>query len=248
MATNLLRLGTITPAALKVGAGAALKAYQGTTLVWDPSVAPGVITLVANAGATSPTATNVATAAIDTTGATLLVVVVSQSNGAAFGTLSDSKGNTTWTALTPQNVGMRETISYVTNPTVGTGHTVTYTSSATDYPSICVAAFGGVATATPLDQQVGSSTDGVLSLTPGSVTPTQANALVISGLANNQPGSFTITGGFTITNEAQHTAGLNYGSALAYLIQTTAITANPTWSRLEPSALAGTNASFKAAT
>ena len=40
MATSKLRLGTVTPAALKLGSTAVAKAYLGSTLVWDPAGTP----------------------------------------------------------------------------------------------------------------------------------------------------------------------------------------------------------------
>ena len=88
--------------------------------------------LIAHAIVGSSTGNNATTSAIDTTGATLLVALIVTDTGG--GTMSDSKGNT-WTALTAHSGGTTVTgqLFYVSNPTVGSGHTFTPTiSSATN--------------------------------------------------------------------------------------------------------------------
>src|SRR6516164_6555384 len=106
-----------------------------------------VITGLGTDGGTSP--------AIDTTGATLLVISVGY-YAAATKTVSDSYSNT-WTPLTAQensgDDGNR--LWYALNPVVGTGHTFTITGSGV-YLSACIAAFRGVANVTPFDVQNGA--------------------------------------------------------------------------------------------
>ena len=207
---------------------------------------PMAITLVAQTAAASTNTTNVTTAAITTTGATLLIVVVGQYETSPVGTVTDSKGNT-WTALTSQGLSgnVREKVFYTVPTTVGTGHTVTYTGTGADYPALCVAAFAGVLGTSPLDQTAGAV--GTSSVSAGSVTPTQVNELVISGLGYNQTTTVAISGGFTLGAHAPYQSGANFGAALAHLIQTTAVVANPTWSLPSSDGAAATNATFKAA-
>jgi hypothetical protein len=102
------------------------------------------IALVSSLTAT-PGGSGGTTAALDTSGANLLILSVSwyTINTANPSTISDSKGNT-WTALTRRNSPsghFAHRLWYATNPTVGTGHTFTVTASADQYPAILVYAF-----------------------------------------------------------------------------------------------------------
>ncbi len=161
-------------------------------------------------------------AGIDTTGATLLVIVQSAVSG--MSAPSDSKGNT-WTKLTEQGGSGVTAIYYAANPTVGTGHTFTQGGTA---GSLAVAAFSGALTVAPFDQQSGAAWDGSSPDAAGSVTPSENNELVIAGAGSSFTGP-SIDGGFTIAQYTDFVGGTNYGSALAYLIQTTATAANPSW-------------------
>lgn len=202
------------------------------------------IALVSSAGAAG-TDSSVTTSAIDTTGATLLVVGIAKDSGGTI-SLSDSKGNS-WTALTATTQGSTRCILYyAANPTVGGSHTFSNTG-AFNYSSICVAAFSGVATTTPFDQENGAGASST-TLATGSVTPTEDNELVITHLAFSGSGLPTsIDGGFTETNDVEFGGGNNYGSTMAYLIQTTAAAANPTWTRTNSNPMATRIATFKAA-
>ncbi len=167
------------------------------------------------------------TSAIDTTGATLLVVASTSFN--TTGALTDSKNNT-WTQLTIRTNGVLSCKGwYCANPIVGSGHTFTLTL-ATDIPSIEVIAFSGAKTSSPLDQQTGATGSGNTGQ-GGSLTPSANNCVMISmrasTFANPAP---TIDLSYTITdsNPAGTPTGAHCG-AIAYLIQTTAAAKNPTW-------------------
>lgn len=144
--------------------------------------------------------------------------------------ISDSKGNT-WTALNNVvgNFGSNTTIYYAENPTVGTGHT--FTSGA--FGSLCVSAFSGAALSSVFDQQTagGSAAGGAgTTVQPGSVTPTQDDELIISGVGGNQYANPpTVDSGFTIPANQPTVDGVNFGSTIGYLIQTSASAVNPTW-------------------
>jgi len=193
-----------------------------------------VFALITNTFAQSSDDTTVSTSAIDTTGANLIVLFTT-SDLATFPVVADSKSNT-WTGLTTFGGGTgfkpEVKIWYCLNPTVGSGHTFSNNPSGTGYPSIAVAAFSG-AGSSPFDQQNGFSSGDTTALTiqAGSITPGQDNELLIAGVGWTLSAGVngrTIDGGFTKLVDGDSGAHF-YGIALAYLIQTTAAAANPTW-------------------
>lgn len=163
-------------------------------------------------------------AAIDTTGANLIVISV----GGVGGVVSDSNTNA-WTALT---VHGNNKLYYCYNPVVGAGHTFA-SNAASSFSCIAVAAFSGAASS-PLDQQNGNTGgSGTTSLATQSVTPGDDNQLLVMGLGDFAPngGSTAISVG-TLLQSANINGGVSYGNAIAYEIQTTATTRNPSWSWL----------------
>lgn len=173
--------------------------------------------------------TNPTTGSLDTTGATLLIAVVTYAGSVS---VSDSKSNT-WTALTAYaDSGVTSRIYYVNSatPTVGTGHTFTLNGTGIA-GAINVMAFSGT-TAAPYDgKQNGANSASSASISPGTVTPTVDGYLIVTGFTggNTFGGAATINNSFTITNQKALTGGSNYGTAAAYLIQGTAAGVNPTW-------------------
>lgn len=173
-------------------------------------------------------------AGVDTTGADLIVVQVIWSLGGGTAiepTLSDNKSNT-WTPLTVQQVanGVCGRILYCQAPTVGSGHTFTLGGSPIAVPALYMAAFSG-STASPADQQNGThTTSSITSVQPGSITPSQDNCLVVTGLGMAGTSGPAVDSGFTITDSAALAGGVNYGAGLAYLVQGSAAAINPTWS------------------
>lgn len=185
---------------------------------------------------------------VDTTGADLIIIHVSQYTVPATITPSDSKGNT-WTGLTVQAGGTenKSRLWYCINPTVGTGHTFTATGSNT-FSCAQVAWFSGAAAA-GFDQQNGAVAVGTATtLQTGSVTPSQNDELVVTGLSADRGNTLSINASFTITNQYPYSAGSREAGALAYLIQTTAGAVNPTWTTdVSAPDMAATIATFKAA-
>lgn len=201
-------------------------------------------TLLANTGA-GGTSTGVTTSGIDTTGADLLVAVVSQVG--TTGTFSDSKGNT-WTPLTQySNAGGAACQLYWCVPSsVGSGHTFSY-SMAGSYPSVAVTAWSGAA-ASPYDQETGSSAGSGSSLATGSITPSENNCLVITGFQVDGVSYSSIDGGFTTSDTVAFSFANHEAGGMAYLIQTSAASANPTWTFTGSSSYLATGiAVFKAA-
>jgi hypothetical protein len=158
---------------------------------------------------------------IDATGASLVVIVLSDASVAATIT-SDSYSNT-WTASTRYGGSFGYgRLFYAVNPSVGAGFNVTVDG---DFTTYVIAAFSGAATAAPADVQAGVSS-GSSPLSPGRVTPNQNDSLVLSWVcANSFSGAPTVDGSFTRID--YQTAGVS--SVLGYLIQTTAQAANPAW-------------------
>lgn len=185
------------------------------------------------------------TTAIDTTSANLIVIALSfySSN---VPTLSDSKSNT-WTALTTQGAAPAIRLYYSYAPTVGAGHTFTVSGSGI-YATLEVLAFSGAVSA-PFDLQSGTSGSGT-TVAPGSVTPSQANEVVVYAAAGDPAATSDWTSVSVGTLQA-HLAGLvstYYSTAIGYSIQTTATAINPTFTNASSqTASAAALASFKAA-
>lgn len=190
------------------------------------------------------------TASIDTTGASLLTLVCGY--GAVAISVSDSKGNT-WTALTEHSSGATKSIVYYcANPTVGTGHTFTLTG-ASSASSMIASAWSGVATSSPLDQDVGyDGVSGTIAvLASGTVTPSVDGCLVVAGFSLSASVTSEAAGsGWTSAEFQNYVGGTNYGVGVSYKIQTTA-TAIPnsqtTYSWTNSANLAISSAVFKPA-
>lgn len=180
------------------------------------------------------------TSSTDTSGANLLTVVLSDLDGST--TLSDSKSNS-WTKLNNPGGPPFTAIWYAKNPSVGTGHTFTATATS-KFPALCMAAFSGCDTSSPFDQQTAGA--GPSSpIQPGSVTPSVANEVIITGHAHDGAGTqLSVDSGFTITDHEPNHSN-NYGAALAYLIETTATAQNPTWTLLSGETCFAVIATFK---
>jgi len=197
----------------------------------------------------SGTGNAVASAGIDTTGASLLVAMCGRAQSVPTTTASDSKGNT-WSSLTAGAGSNPESIIfYAVNPTVGTGHTFTVGSNG-GYAAAIVSAFTSVDTSTPFDQQNAAGAAGWNDGTafPGSITPTVNNELVVSCAAHQLTSNFSASG-MTIIDRIPFNAGTGvfHGVTSAYVVQTTASAINPNWTVGVTWAGAMSIASFKEA-
>lgn len=206
------------------------------------------IALVAHTIVQSTDTNAVTTSAIDTTGSTLLVMLISHQNGSGTGNPSDSKGNTWVLAVSDTGLGFNPNtyLWYVQNPTgkVGSGHTFTGGAAGT-FPSVVVLTFSGTDTAASVDQTNHGNGSGTTQ-TPGSVT-TSVDEVFVSGLGTQTTGSFSIGSSFTLTDSGPLQGGAAYGAALAYKIESAA-TENPTWTVGSSAANSATIATFKALT
>lgn len=189
---------------------------------------------------------------LNTTGATLLVVGLAETDGGT-GTISDSKANT-WHQLTVNNEvsANQSTIWYAFDKSgsalvVGSGHTVTVTATG-DFPGLTVIALSGTDTTAPFDLQSGHAIGGAAtSVQPGSLTPSAANCIVITVYSTDDTTGTAINSGFTKADTLATGSFGETGTALGYIIQTTATAVNPTWSETNASGLTASMASFKAA-
>jgi hypothetical protein len=188
------------------------------------------IAFVANTALRSTDNNNVTTPAMNTTGANFLVVVVADDQAVPM-TLTDSKANT-WTGLTSRVENFCQVqIFYATNPTVGSGHTFTATSTVA-YPALAVLAFSGVATTSPFDVETGNTAFAFTTfLACGPLTPTAANEVLVGGINQSASSVTSISASAPFTTvDALPSTPAAYGVASAYEIQTTATTRDLTWS------------------
>lgn len=203
--------------------------------------------LVAHTVGFSTTSNGFTSSSINTTGADLLIVGLSEGGGVNNGTIFDSKGNS-WGKLTQAiNNGKSSELWFAWNPIVGTGHTFSVTGT-TDFPALCVAAFSGSqTTSSPFDVQNSANALSASTLATGSITPGSANELVVTCLQSDGQGlAATISGGFTVLDSTTDASFGHQSASFAYLIQTTATAANPTWTRPSGSSTITANiASFR---
>jgi hypothetical protein len=180
---------------------------------------------------------------LDTTGADLLVIVLASSDAeppSQSGT--DSKGNT-WTALTASvRAGWSQCRIWYCVPgsKVGTGHAVTWTASGSFYLSGYFAAFSGCNPIGTVDQQSGAAN----ATSPGSITPSQNNELVVAGISAWPQPVVSVDASMTLLGANVRDGGSNYCTCgIAYKIQTTAAPINPAWNTSDALVIA----SFKSA-
>lgn len=178
----------------------------------------------------SPNNGSLTSGTLNCTGADLIVVFVGTYKDWYASSFTDSNGNTYTGATLYAGTAQAGQFWYCRNPT-GTLSALTFTAtgvsgSITFYTYYGIMAFSGGSTST-IDQQNGAldSTD---PLQPGSITPTQNNSLVVSGIFNY------VTGGSPSVNSAMTGYGVaksgNIGmGGSAWLAQGTAGAINPTW-------------------
>jgi hypothetical protein len=134
---------------------------------------------------------------IDTTGATLLVAFVRSVDSSTTPTIIDSESNT-WVYLEqygPAGHSPQACIAYVVNPTTSATHSFTATS---EDGSAEVYAFSGTGSWS-VDKQSGTNTT-QSGTTPSTdtITPANANEVVIAGFSSNQAVvSGTVNNGFS---------------------------------------------------
>ena len=202
----------------------------GILLTYGASPAWATIALV-NHKAAFATTTTTTTAAVDMTGATLLVVgAAGDTSGATF-TFSDSSSNT-WTKGTLLNDSSEPAalqLAYAVNPTVTASQTFTVQASAGSVVVMALGFSGTLTTASVFDAQNTHTTlHATTTGTPGSVTPAQSGEVFVTFTTNQDaPSAISIGSSFNITDSST-SSSFNVGSA-AYLVNSGSSAQNPTW-------------------
>lgn len=192
----------------------------------------------------SPDGSGVTTDAVNSSTANLAIVSISWYSGIEDpSTPTDSKSNT-YTPLTKRTgTDQSNRLYYCLGPTVGSGHTVTVGSPTGNvYCVVEVMFFTGDASWV-FDTENGAGATAVTSKQPGSITPTANGAIVVSGIGSGLATSFTVNGSF-VAETLDTSGGAHVGGGAAYLIQTSAAAANPTWSWTNSGNAAASIASF----
>lgn len=175
--------------------------------------------LVTSANAASTDSASVTTPARDTTGATLIQLLCSSQG---VNPPTDSEGNT-WTLVVSAIGGNRLRLYVCVNPTTGVAHTFTL-GIPNPFPALVMVAWSGNSNS-PVDQS-----SGAVATQPGSITPTQNGALVVTGSGDDDTDTPTVSPPFDAhLLVAQPGGAHSEGIGFAYEIQTTATPRNPTW-------------------
>jgi hypothetical protein len=182
--------------------------------------------------------------AINTTGATLLGLVVINSNGTAF-TISDNKANTWNLAAASSGADAVFYYAYGSALSVGAGHTATISPAAQTTGRCMFFAFGGATG--PLDRFSIATHNYGNPMNTGSITPSANGELLISGFSSgNTSAPFTIDSSFAVFGSENSGGANSNGIAAAYLVQASAAAVNPAWSMSGTSFVGTFVASFPA--
>lgn len=210
-----------------------------------PSYVQAVPTLISSVAVTNDSLNSATSKSSSvTTGAGIIVIVVSHDQSVPSYTVTDSLGNVylsrTNYASTAEGAIQ---IWYVLTPiTSGTTDFTIFTSGG--IPSGVMMAFGDV-TSYELENGATNGAGSSLTLATGAVSSSYSNVLLISGATWTVVGVVTIDSSFTIAQQAAFVNGFHYGVGGAYKIITTAASQNPTWTFPTTSTNAVDIASFK---
>lgn len=194
----------------------------------------------------------VTTSSFNSSGANFAFVSVNYYQPVAITSVSDNKGNGNATALTAYGAGGDTAIQefYWTNPTVGSGHTVTVTPGGAAYISACVEYWSGMNTSSPFDAGTDSGSNANISTcSPGSITPSSGVKVILTSLSEGLQAVnlFTIDSSYTVDAQVAYAPGTAYGGGVAHLIQSpNGATTNPTWTSTSGHSVCATSA-FKGA-
>lgn len=202
-----------------------------------PTITQVGTTQTAHASGSNPATTT----GINTTGATMLAVTMTNGNTCAASTLVDSNSNT-WHNLLGSSGGIPggadTCIWYAYDKAgaalvVGASHTVTGTGN---YTTVAFTAWSGTTAGhvDPFDVQnnTGSTASGACPciVQPGSTgTLAGSGELVITTVGTNGGTSMTISSPFTATGVQDYSGGANYGNAMGYYVAPSTAALNPTW-------------------
>ena len=156
------------------------------------------------------------TAAVDTTGADLIVATVTNDSSAGLA-FSDNKGNSYSLAFGPTQNGTGDFVAiyYCKPTTVGAGHTLTGTATAaSNFMTISAACYSGIAASTPLDKTASATGSGTALDSGNTATTAQADELIIGGgtVSGGSTVTWTAGSGFTLRShvDAASVGGVSY--------------------------------------
>ena len=162
-------------------------------------------------------------------GSSLLVVLTAAYSFVTGGATTDSQSNA-WTFGSIYGTLPGIQMSWCTNPTTSSSHTFTVGGSGNGYFTIAIAGFAGTLSGSTVDVNTGAAAS-----QPGSATPAHNGELIVTAVASNTPGTYAVDSGFTITDQISYVNSHYESAGLAYLIQPTAASVNPTWSGIASS-------------
>lgn len=211
--------------------------------------AGGGVTLLAHA-LNDDNSSSLSTPAIDTRGATLLVIAECTFASGTPKTPTDSQSNT-WQSLAAYgmpSVGGEGAIFYSVAPQTSASHV--FVDPASDYNAMAVLAFSGTLTGSNvLDSSNGNYEKSGANVMPGNIVPTQVGELVVSFACSGDTHASTaaINGGFTLVQFLSGNANGSNSEDLgaAYLVTPSLATVNPTWTLAGDTNINSTIASFK---
>lgn len=165
--------------------------------------------------------------ALDTTQANFVAVIVGDVGaGTNTTTVSDNLGNV-YTALTTFVSGAnRVSTFYSATPTVSSTHTVTAINTGAK-PTMGVFAFNGISS-TPFDQIIGAALN-----IPGTLTPGQANEILISGVSPSSNPLVAELAGFINVGSTTDLTNAS-GAGFAYKLAATPVPTSIQWSSNNP--------------
>lgn len=178
-----------------------------------------------------PSTDTVTTPGKDTTGADLILVNVPRTSP---GVLSDNKGNTIPDPFVPPPVAgsLTHEIYVLERPTVGAGHTFTYTGTGIQGSIQVLAVSGSLLVGSTVDQtsqiSSGSGSSG-LNLSAPELLPSGDDYFFVTFTAYLAGNGQVVSDPFTIAEQVNG-SGVGYGGAIAYQIQELAEAETPVWS------------------
>lgn len=200
-----------------------------------PAAPPSGITFISQVATAGTVQAGVTSAAMDTTGATLILVAVAHFTFSGDPVVTDSAANT-WTLVGSYGGSSPEmSLYYCDAPNVSATHTFA-AADATLYGSIAAIAFSGTDSA-PEDEVGAAATS--TTLQPGSITPAGNDSVLISAFAsgNSQHGTASIDSGFEAALNGVASGDI-FNVALSYKIQTTAAEEDVEWTVPDSTGLA----------
>lgn len=214
-------------------------------LLQAPTVEAQITLIGSGVAAGSGDANNVTTGAYDTTGADLITCHIAYFDGTAI-TFSDSQSNV-WTPLTERNHSgvLFERTFYVVSPSTNAAHTFSVTSSGLA-PSIGCLAWNNTHNSAPFEAETFNLTLAAeTTVQPGAIAPADDGDVFITMLSGSADYlSASIDSGYTLQLSVPWSV-FNARLDIAYLIQATAASSNPTWTIPVADFLLTTNTAFK---